>query len=67
MAKINCWEHFKDDKTYDCEHCRAYKLDLGTTCYMCKGTKCFGETQGEYLDKIAKCRKCEYYRILFKK
>lgn len=63
MADKNCYDHFKDDKTHDCEKCPVFKAKVGSTCYMSTGTRCFGKEQGSYIEKIDFCRQCPFYLI----
>ena len=40
--------------------CPAYP-GHGVSCWMVTGTKCGGQTQGSYHEKMENCRKCEVY------
>lgn len=53
-----CWE-FMGCKVY--EDCPAYPK-WGKLCFSTEGTLCRGEVQGKYVEKIAECRKCDFYQ-----
>ncbi len=42
------------------EECPAHP-GLGDSCWMVTGTKCGGETQGSYHEKMEGCRRCDFY------
>ena len=58
-AKVNCWEYQKCGTEKECP---AYPI-YGRLCFSVKGTLCRGEVQGDYQDKIKRCRsECEFYQ-----
>ena len=57
--KTNCWE-FKNCQTK--EECPAYPIH-GRLCFSVKGTLCEGKVQGDYNEKIQRCREtCDFYK-----
>jgi hypothetical protein len=55
----NCWE-FKNCQVKD--ECPAYPM-FGKLCFSVKGTLCEGQVQGDYQEKIARCRaECDFYK-----
>ena len=55
----NCWDTMN---CQDKEKCPAYPI-YGRLCFSVKGTLCKGEVQGDYQEKIARCRSgCEHYQ-----
>ncbi len=52
MQNMYCWEYFKDKGNHDCKNCPVSKGEVGTICYIYEGTRCFGEVQGKYNEKI---------------
>jgi hypothetical protein len=61
-SKMNCWEYKKCKVNEDCP---AYP-SFGNICFSIEGTLCGGEVQGEYSEKIQRCRSCEFYNELMK-
>jgi len=60
---MNCWEFKKcgHDRTGTCPAYPKY----GKNCFFVAGTRCSGEVQGEYAQKISSCRKeCQFYTAL---
>lgn len=61
MAEISCWEFKKCGKEKDCP---AWPNN-GRICFSIEKTLCRGEIQGQYLQKIDKCREtCDFYAHL---
>lgn len=61
MAERNCWESLSCGKQ---ENCPAYPNN-GRVCFSIEKTLCRGEIQGQYLQKIEKCREsCSFYKDL---
>ncbi len=57
--QVNCWE-FKKCGTE--KECPAYPM-YGRLCFSVKGTLCEGKIQGDYREKIARCREtCDFYK-----
>jgi len=55
----NCWEILKCGRETNCP---AYP-DHGRECFAVTATKCRGEEQGTYENKIEKCRElCGFYK-----
>ncbi|OAT87139.1 methyl-accepting chemotaxis protein [Desulfotomaculum copahuensis] len=64
-SKENCWYNLKcppDRK----ESCPAYTEGRGRECWLVTGTRCRGENQGSYTDKINHCRQCPHYQKINK-
>ena len=60
MNTQNCWEFIKCGLEKECP---AYPNN-GRVCFSTTGTLCRGEIQGEYMDKIERCRaECEFYKM----
>jgi methyl-accepting chemotaxis protein len=59
MGDTYCWD-VQGCKVKD--QCPAYP-HYGRDCFAVPGTLCGGEKQGEFRDKIDKCRKCEFYHL----
>ena len=58
-SKANCWEIQKCGTEKECP---AYPI-YGRLCFSVKGTLCRGEVQGDYQDKIKRCRsECNFYK-----
>jgi methyl-accepting chemotaxis protein len=57
--ELSCWE-FKDCPPERRNKCAAYP-DYGAKCWVVSATLCGGNKQGSYQDKIANCRKCQFY------
>jgi hypothetical protein len=61
-----CWEYKKCGK----EDCVVYQKYKGKAtvplCWYVAGTMCGGKVQGEYAQKIASCRNCDYFLYLAK-
>jgi hypothetical protein len=56
--KVNCWEFQKCGTE---KSCPAYPI-YGRLCFSVKGTLCRGEVQGDYQEKIKRCRtECKFY------
>lgn len=60
--KTTCWE-FRDCGMGKEGLCPAYP-NGGRVCYLVAGTKCNGQTQGAYAQKLDSCRDCDFYRAL---
>ncbi len=56
---VLCWE-IKNCPEGRRNGCPAYP-DNGSDCWMVTGTRCGGEEQGTYQDKMGNCRKCDTY------
>ena len=57
--QVNCWEYKKCGTEKECP---AYPL-YGRLCFSVKGTLCEGKIQGDYQEKIARCRQtCDFYK-----
>ena len=55
----NCWDYRNCQVKEDCP---AHPM-FGKLCFSVQGTLCDGQIQGEYKDKIARCRtECEFYQ-----
>lgn len=63
--KENCWDDLKcPPERKDC--CPAYAESRGRECWLVTGTRCEGETQGSYAEKINHCRNCPHYQKINK-
>jgi hypothetical protein len=40
--------------------------NAGRACWIVAGTYCSGEAQGAFVQKVAKCGNCDFYRKVFK-
>lgn len=58
MGRSNCWDTVKCKRERECP---AYP-EHGRNCFAVTATICRGEKQGNYDEKIAKCREaCDFY------
>jgi hypothetical protein len=67
MGKKNCWEFMGCKK----ELCAAHSekrlngihggINAGRACWVVAGTRCGGQVQGDYAQKIGNCMKCDFY------
>jgi len=56
----NCWDvlNCPEDRKKECP---AYQMGRGDKCWILTGTLCRGEKQGTMIEKMANCKKCEFY------
>jgi len=82
MAKENCWEFKKcgrqvgGPKVSELGVCPAstekrvdgtnHGNNAGRTCWYVAGTLCGGKAQGVFATKLANCKNCEFYQLVWK-
>jgi DNA-binding XRE family transcriptional regulator len=59
-----CWQ-IKKCRTEVKNQCPAWELRAGHICWFITGTVCGGEAQESWDEKIAICRDCEVFNMLF--
>lgn len=70
MVKKNCWEFKGCTK----EKCPAHSekrlhgihggINAGRACWVVAGTRCGGEVQGQYAQKVGSCMLCDFYHLV---
>ncbi len=59
-----CWDIIKcSDKML--KNCPAWEFDAGDLCWFINGTRCNGNTQNSWKDKMKVCKKCRVFRSIF--
>jgi methyl-accepting chemotaxis protein len=58
---VLCWD-VKNCPTERRNSCPAYP-ENGSDCWMVTATKCGGQEQGTYRDKMVNCRQCDTYKL----
>ncbi|MBW1896169.1 MAG: response regulator, partial [Deltaproteobacteria bacterium] len=56
--RLKCWEYFECGKG----ECQVYQ-SKDFKCWLVTGTLCRNEIQGEYLEKMEMCLRCEVFRV----
>lgn len=56
-----CWE-YQQCSAERRDKCPAYLNKQDQYCWITRQTRCDGEVQGRYVDKISRCEKCEFYK-----
>ena len=75
-SKLNCWEYF-NCKSEDKNKCPAFNYGGegkhtnsgkcgGRVCWMITGTMCGGKVQGNCEDKVDRCTKCDFFKLVEK-
>ncbi|MCP4021550.1 MAG: helix-turn-helix transcriptional regulator [Desulfobacteraceae bacterium] len=65
-VSLKCWDILKCPEKR-LEKCPAWEFQAGDLCWFINGTKCNGEAQNSWDDKMDECKNCKVFMHFFHK